>query len=73
MVTVSDAPTRSIVSPSPVADAAAGSEVEELRGELGRHDGRLIEVFTVPDEVDAVDVRGWHERGPMATYERPTG
>lgn len=73
VVAVSQAPTRSIVTPHVPPDATSSTDVEELRGELGRAGSRVVEVFTVPADVEAVDVRGWHERGPTVTYRRATG
>ena len=66
VVTITNAPNRSVVR---VAPDAAGVRGDTLEGELARWDGRLVQVTVVPDGVDAVMAGSWNAGG--STYTRP--
>jgi hypothetical protein len=68
VVTVTNAPDRSVVRRAP---DAAGVRGDTLEGELGRWEGRLVQLTVVPDGVDAVVAGSWDAGG--ATYTRPQG
>lgn len=68
VVTLTNPPNRAIVRTAP---GGSGNLGETIDGELGRGDGRLVQVTAVPEGVDAVDVGGWSSGGGAHTYRRP--